>query len=1030
MHANTIIPCIIALLITVIICVNYQNISYDSYNNFINERWPHHDYSWKFPDKQSNATAIFCVWAVVLLIFKICEGIVVTISPYYTHQPPYKSYIISASVLVVYIIMLLADLQSDLLATVILGIFMNQFIGIEQFCSILWIYNFKTSEYFLCLTMKCWLRLFTFFFSIFTPITMITLSATTEIGDLYMLFSEYDLSSFCYQVIVYTSLLIMFWVPIAFGMGLKHTCCSMQQWYTIMTYYNIMAIWIVYFGIIANWWDEWLCIGLFNEKYCYFFMFIFLWYAPIFNLILFTLLALFAKSLPDLLKHEYPDKIINTKVLRSIQNKLQRNILYILLVLIILVQYLWRFQIFLAARAVGKKDVPTSTDFISNVTILSSLSLIIWFESPSVHFYFGTMAYIFSSETHLKCNTCQTPYLTKYKHWYIEYLKYKQHNIPYLKHASGHCEICGDAFKRSEKSKSDSDEVKIELLSASKSSIKLQPIESHDAIKMIKCNTYDISQCEAVNRILKLSSQTVFDQLEHIYDDWTNVSVLNDYIHVVTTHKIQEINEITDDCKCNEYINRRRRRNINFDINQEYIIKLTIEIHSYLYHNTQKQSEQLSTDKLSENYHDDRSINQYGFGSFIYYNLLKSKYKCFKTEMLTHIDIDQWNSIYEAATYLLRVNEARNHVEISVNNHNNVLKEQYIQFGDILSIKFYTDLDEAQRKFRQSFRKLNGEDDKAVIKRHVNEYYFWGKWLHHAIEVYGHKIDNEIHSYFHGLDQKFKFPSLRNDFNIPTSVTTDVRVAQTFAGVSGIILQIKCQWNSESQWNRSKALPVTWISKYKYEQEVLLFGIFNQLMIANIIDDKVDDLNDTKLIVETINNFERLCKGIELNRNYDDSMHALKMKKLIENEITNSYVANNDYFADMFHNICLNLTAFSVKALIHYHQKRSDVLQILNDQVKFNNINICCNGCKVQMIRIDNHRKTNLKCASCDAFAIWDCRKQQCESGYKLCGCCSDMVQMISMVLKNAQHVIKINEYDTAKMNALRIESLMEKKLL
>ncbi len=39
----------------------------------------------------------------------------------------------------------------------------------------------------------------------------------------------------------------------------------------------------------------------------------------------------------------------------------------------------------------------------------------------------------------------------------------------------------------------------------------------------------------------------------------------------------------------------------------------------------------------------------------------------------------------------------------------------------------------------------------------------------HAVTVYGHKINNDIYIYYHGLDRSFNFYSLRRGFNIPTS---------------------------------------------------------------------------------------------------------------------------------------------------------------------------------------------------------------------------------------------------------------------
>eukprot|EP01083_Nonionella_stella_P198056 727535_1 len=253
---------------------------------------------------------------------------------------------------------------------------------------------------------------------------------------------------------------------------------------------------------------------------------------------------------------------------------------------------------------------------------------------------------------------------------------------------------------------------------------------------------------------------------------------------------------------------------------------------------------------------------------------------------------------------------------VSTNNHNNIFKEQPIQIADILAIKFYTQMDEQQRAFRKSFRKISEKDtDREVIRRHIKEYYHWGKCLHHAITVYGETINNKTVAYYHGLKGQFMFSSLKQDFNIPTSVTTDITVAERFSGVNGIVLQLKCQWEYDSKWNRSKALSVEWIKKTQNEKEVLLFGNFNQLMIANVylINNRMMDMSGKKLTIESIINFEQLCNGHEVE--YDDEKHAIELKQLIENDVNN---VCSDYSANLFHYICENRTKFAIKMFIKY----------------------------------------------------------------------------------------------------------------
>ena len=49
--------------------------------------------------------------------------------------------------------------------------------------------------------------------------------------------------------------------------------------------------------------------------------------------------------------------------------------------------------------------------------------------------------------------------------------------------------------------------------------------------------------------------------------------------------------------------------------------------------------------------------------------------------------------------------------------------------------------------------------------------------------------DNIDINYYHGLSTKFMFPSLKRDFNIPTSLSTDIDIALDFAAYDGIVMQ-------------------------------------------------------------------------------------------------------------------------------------------------------------------------------------------------------------------------------------------------
>ena len=353
-----------------------------------------------------------------------------------------------------------------------------------------------------------------------------------------------------------------------------------------------------------------------------------------------------------------------------------------------------------------------------------------------------------------------------------------------------------------------------------------------------------------------------------------------------------------------------------------------------------------------------------------------------------------------------------------------------IQVPDLLAIKFYTDLDDEQYEFRKSFRKENdNEADKDIIRRHTFKYYHWGKWLNHAITVYGHRINNDAPiTYYHGLSDRFMFSSLKRDFNIPTSLTTDIAVAQTFATFDGIIMQLKCQWDYESQWNRSKALSVEWISQFPDEKEVLLFGNFNQLVICNIIVMKEDYNTQTKKLVQAIYNFEKICDGNadEIEKKQDDVIHANILKGLIKNEITGHLW--EDYVTQLFHNICKQREQVLLSSFGAYLTKWQEVF---NDDEMFNDLNdvrlICdANGCYSRLTPVGDGRKQRCECGNSGAILV--CSGDRCK--YGLCNGCVNGLKIIKRILPNSILIKdKIANMNVIKFSALQIELLQANKL-
>eukprot|EP01084_Bolivina_argentea_P064235 117192_1 len=696
-----------------------------------------------------------------------------------------------------------------------------------------------------------------------------------------------------------------------------------------------------------------------------------------------------------------------------------------------------------------------ATIYFSLVLIICTLALYMTFALFDPNRKVGTIYFLHIIKIIMEL---QLLTLTLYFHKpsFTKHRKCSQCNMYYLEQQQ--CNICGEGdveLRFNSREHSISDKKLKTTVDNTQVPIAVTAPKQFDNFS-VECCDDNIAECPHFGRISELSLTGILDReyietMNNIESNYDRLAMLNDFIHVINDHDIDKINHLVAECKCDEYdYNRRGAAMRNKISNDDYMMSLISNIHCYLYHNINHIS-QLSRinnlQKFGDNstMEDDRKhidedndtiqetedVLSYGFGSFIYYNLLTPpKFKCFKEEMMDIITINEWNAIYEACAQLLMSEYAKR--IIARNNHTNLLKIQPIQIGDVLAIKFYTDFDEEQYKFRKSFRKVCKNDTtKDIINRHISKYYFWGKWLNHAISVYGSKMNNkhEAATYYHGLSGKFIFSSSRNDFNIPTSVTLSLLAAQHFAGFDGIILQLKCQWDFKSKWNLSKSLSVDWISSFADEKEVLLFGNFNQLIISNIyLMDDLDHNNEHKLMMEAINNFEQLCDGYVFDKSTDMQQYVNIMQAFIENEINNTLI---DYFSKLFHNICINRRVFCSTAFVLDHVQCANMFRTICDKY---NVKKVCNLCSSEMQRIminDTSISVDKQCWE------WECNKNSqfyCSNNlcvvHGLCNECMNILSLLQTIFGNAVHSNeKIPRLNPEKYNALRIEVLQSKKL-
>eukprot|EP01084_Bolivina_argentea_P274776 468447_1 len=106
------------------------------------------------------------------------------------------------------------------------------------------------------------------------------------------------------------------------------------------------------------------------------------------------------------------------------------------------------------------------------------------------------------------------------------------------------------------------------------------------------------------------------------------------------------------------------------------------------------------------------------------------------------------------------------------------------------------------------------------------------RYLREAVESYGYRFDcrSITTTYYHGLSSNMIFTSTIARFNHPTSTTTQITVAQTFATNNGIIIKLQRYAASSVPY-----FDCEWFSAFANESEALFIGGYEPLQITNII---------------------------------------------------------------------------------------------------------------------------------------------------------------------------------------------------
>ena len=230
---------------------------------------------------------------------------------------------------------------------------------------------------------------------------------------------------------------------------------------------------------------------------------------------------------------------------------------------------------------------------------------------------------------------------------------------------------------------------------------------------------------------------------------------------------------------------------------------------------------------------------------------------------------------------------------------------------------------------------------------------------------------------------------------------------------------MKCKYEYK-EMEFSRALSVGWISSCPDEQETLLFGNFNQMIILNIyVMNDFENNENRKMAVEALYHFERLIGGYPR----ENIQEIEEYNNLIDNWILNEIDErsnHNSYFEDVFHSICINRDYFTIESFRNHWNKLS---VITKNQ-------LICTGCNGQMITSSNTNFLNRisNCMQCRSKSNIHCIDIHCHC--RFCSDCAQIVLLFQNLMPNAKYMLKpIGKYNKTKLTALRIETLQRKGL-
>ena len=297
--------------------------------------------------------------------------------------------------------------------------------------------------------------------------------------------------------------------------------------------------------------------------------------------------------------------------------------------------------------------------------------------------------------------------------------------------------------------------------------------------------------------------------------------------------------------------------------------------------------------------------------------IINKKYQSLKEETLNNdiytIELYEWNILWAKAAQFLNSNFV---LELKRDTDTD-----RISFAYIISLLLYCNFDVYQRKWSETYRKLQSDETDNSLKQRHSNFYHSSKFLRDFVEIYGIRLvstESNNMKFYHGVDKELYFIQTMAQFNAPLSTSTEIQIAMHFTQQKGLILEL--EYYASYYPLNSKYLPCTFFSNYLSEKECLFIGGIPVLQITNIWH-VIQSKSFLKYIL-SLNLLDLIMNGLSEKKKSKKIIHETCLS-LLTNQL-NTHHHQNDVQNEKFPNYVLKL-------FNQYCQNKKNILIIWSD---------------------------------------------------------------------------------------------------